>query len=67
MCPDRLRIREIGIEIGDLSPGRCNAITDVGTIRVGHSTIIEGHGKLEVGVGPIRTGVTAILPTLGTS
>jgi D-aminopeptidase len=65
MSPGRPRIREIGIEIGDLSPGRYNAITDVDSIRVGHSTIIEGRGKLEVGVGPVRTGVTAILPHIG--
>ncbi|MBI3790577.1 MAG: P1 family peptidase, partial [Gemmatimonadetes bacterium] len=42
--------------------GPLNAITDVAGVEVGHSTIIRGEGKLEVGKGPVRTGVTAILP-----
>jgi len=42
--------------------GKHNAITDVRGVAVGHETIITGEGKLEVGIGPIRTGVTAILP-----
>jgi D-aminopeptidase len=50
----RPRAREIGIEIGVLSPGALNAITDVAGVRVGHRTIVEGDS--------IRTGVTAILP-----
>ena len=41
---------------------RYNAITDVAGVRVGHTTLIEGEGTLEVGKGPVRTGVTAILP-----
>jgi L-aminopeptidase/D-esterase-like protein len=43
-------------------PGPNNAITDVAGVEVGHATIIEGHGALVVGEGPVRTGVTAILP-----
>jgi D-aminopeptidase len=61
----RKRIREIGIEIGKLVPGTRNAITDVSGVGVGHSTIIQGEGILRVGEGPIRTGVTAIVPHMG--
>lgn len=43
-------------------PGRFNAVTDVGGVSVGHSTIIRGEGPLVVGVGPVRTGITAVLP-----
>src|SRR5690348_7813802 len=46
----------------DGTPGPLNAITDVAGVEVGHSTIISGDGKLVVGVGPVRTGVTAVLP-----
>ena len=42
--------------------GELNAITDVREVEVGHVTLIEGDGKLIVGQGPVRTGVTAILP-----
>jgi len=48
--------------IGDGTPGPLNAITDVRGVRVGHTTLIEGDGPLKVGTGPIRTGVTVILP-----
>lgn len=58
----RRRLRDLGIIIGELSPGRLNAITDVGGVRVGHCTRIEGSGPLQPGRGPIRTGITAILP-----
>jgi len=61
-APMRLRAREMGIKIGVMEPGRYNAITDVRGVAVGHSTIIEGEGPLVVGKGPIRAGVTAILP-----
>lgn len=58
---DKPRARDLGIPfIGE--PGPNNAITDVAGVEVGYSTIIEGSGKIEVGKGPIRTGVTAILP-----
>lgn len=48
-----------------LPPGRFNALTDVPGVRVGHVTRIEGEGELRVGQGPIRTGITAILPHAG--
>ena len=56
----RPRARDLGIKIGRIKPGRYNAITDVAGVRIGHTTIIEGSGKLIPGKGPIRTGVTAI-------
>jgi L-aminopeptidase/D-esterase-like protein len=56
-----LRARDVGIPF-DGSPGRLNAITDVRGVEVGHTTLIRGEGKLVVGKGPVRTGVTAILP-----
>ena len=59
---ERPRVREAGIRIGDLQVGPNNAITDVPGVRVGHVTLIEGDGPLVIGVGPVRTGVTAILP-----
>ena len=58
----RARLRELGIAIGSLEPGEHNAITDVSGIRVGQVTLIEGDGPLVVGEGPVRTGVTALLP-----
>jgi D-aminopeptidase len=58
----RSRARELGIMIGDLAPGRWNAITDVPGVRVGHTTLISGDGPLVVGDGPVRTGVTVIIP-----
>lgn len=53
--------RGLGIPL-DGRPGQFNAITDVKGVEVGHSTILSGEGKLKVGKGPVRTGVTAILP-----
>ncbi len=58
----RCRARDLGIGLGRYKPGKWNAITDVGGVKVGHSTIIRGTGALRVGKGPVRTGVTAILP-----
>jgi L-aminopeptidase/D-esterase-like protein len=55
------RARDLGIPF-DGTPGPLNAITDVKGVEVGHSTIISGNGKLVVGSGPVRTGVTAVLP-----
>jgi D-aminopeptidase len=57
----RPRGRELGIPFPG-RPGPANAITDVAGIAVGHVTLIEGEGKLIPGKGPVRTGVTAILP-----
>jgi len=56
-----IRARDLGIPF-DGTPGKLNAITDVSGIEVGYTTLISGEGKLEVGKGPVRTGVTAILP-----
>jgi L-aminopeptidase/D-esterase-like protein len=56
-----LRARALGIPF-DGTPGQFNAITDVAGVEVGYTTLITGEGKLEVGKGPTRTGVTAILP-----
>ena len=56
------RAREWGIPF-EGTPGELNAITDVAGVEVGHSTIIRGSGRLKIGKGPVRTGVTAILPT----
>jgi len=55
------RARDLGVPF-DGTPGPGNAITDVGGVTVGHSTIVSGEGKLVVGQGPVRTGVTAVLP-----
>jgi D-aminopeptidase len=57
-----VRPRDLGIEIGTGTPGPRNAITDVAGVRVGHTTIVEGDGPLRVGEGPVRTGVTVVLP-----
>lgn len=62
---DRPRARELGIKLGLLPTGPHNAITDVAGVKVGHCTIIKGEGKLVPGQGPIRTGVTTILPHEG--
>ena len=55
------RARDLGVPF-DGAPGPFNAITDVKGVEVGHTTLISGSGPLKVGVGPVRTGVTAILP-----
>ncbi len=62
----RQRLRSLGLKIGRYDTGAHNAITDVAGVKVGHSTIIEGDAGARVpGTGPIRTGVTAILPAAG--
>jgi len=58
----RVRARDLGIVIGTLPPGPLNAITDVAGVLVGHATIVRGNGALKIGEGPVRTGVTAVLP-----
>jgi D-aminopeptidase len=58
----RPRARDLGIVIGEGTPGPFNAITDVAGVRVGHTTLISGEGRLAVGQGPVRTGVTVIVP-----
>jgi len=57
----RPRARDLGIRLGILEPGRYNAITDVGDVRVGHVTIIDA-GSASPPRGPARTGVTVVLP-----
>ncbi len=61
----RPRARDIGIDIGIFRPGRWNAITDAPGVMVGHVTLVEGEGRLVPGRGPVRTGVTVILPHSG--
>jgi len=59
--PAKTRARALGVPF-DGTPGPLNAITDVSGVTVGHTTLISGEGKLQVGKGPVRTGVTAVLP-----
>lgn len=58
----RLRVRELGVLIGTYPPGPNNAITDVAGVKVGHTTLISGEGALKPGHGPVRTGVTVVIP-----
>lgn len=58
----RLRVRDLGLSIGEYAPGVLNAITDVPGVKVGHTTLIEGSGRRKAGNGPVRTGVTVIIP-----
>ena len=58
----RQTIRELGISIGTFPTGTLNAITDVPGVRVGHTTLRKGHGALVPGQGPVRTGVTVVIP-----
>src|SRR5437879_8488528 len=55
------RARDLGVPF-DGTPGKLNSITDVPGVEVGYTTLISGQGKLETGKGPVRTGVTAIIP-----
>ena len=58
-----MRARDLGISIGLIAPGPLNAITDVAGVRVGHHTLIDGDaGPLHVGIGPVRTGVSVVVP-----
>jgi len=59
--PAKPRARDLGVPF-DGTPGPLNAITDVAGVTVGHTTLISGEGKLQIGKGPVRTGVTAVLP-----
>jgi len=56
-----VRARDLGVPF-DGTPGKLNSITDVPGVEVGYTTLISGDGKLEIGKGPVRTGVTAIIP-----
>lgn len=57
----KMRAAGLGLKFPG-EPGPNNAITDVAGVSVGYTTLIDGHGTLKVGQGPVRTGVTAILP-----
>jgi D-aminopeptidase len=59
--PKTVRARDLGVPF-DGTPGQLNAITDVAGVEVGYTTLISGEGKRVVGKGPVRTGVTAIIP-----
>lgn len=59
---ERQRIRDLGVTIGSYQPGPLNAITDVAGVKVGHQTLIQGEGPLKPGQGPVRTGVTVVVP-----
>jgi L-aminopeptidase/D-esterase-like protein len=61
LCQQKPRARDLGVPFEGV-PGPFNAITDVRGVEVGHTTIVSGEGKLKVGAGPVRTGVTAVLP-----
>jgi len=58
----RVRARMLGLALGEYPTGKHNAITDVPGVRVGHTTLIRGEGRLMPGQGPVRTGVTVIIP-----
>lgn len=60
--PSGRKARDIGLTMGTLPNGPRNAITDVEGVRVGHTTLIEGEGPLVRGQGPVRTGVTVVIP-----
>lgn len=63
----RKRLRDLGLSAGRFPTGTLNAITDLPGVFVGHSTIVHGQGRRIRGAGPVRTGVTAILPQAGES
>ncbi len=60
-----MRLRELGFPLGTLAAGPLNAITDVAGVRVGHTTLVSGHGRRRRGHGPVRTGVTVVVPHAG--
>lgn len=59
---ERQRLRDLGIVVGQYPPGPLNAITDVAGVKVGHTTLMRGKGPLKPGEGPVRTGVTVVIP-----
>src|SRR5712692_2955037 len=61
----RARLRDLGISVGLLPTGPFNAIVDVPGVSVGHTTLIEGSGPHVPGQGPVRTGVTVVVPHAG--
>ncbi|MBM3933598.1 MAG: P1 family peptidase [SAR202 cluster bacterium] len=62
MTNTRPRAQDLGLEIGIMPRGPHNSITDVPEVTVGHVTLIDGNGPLAIGKGPVRTGVTVIMP-----
>lgn len=58
----RVRARALGLRLGQLEPGPLNAITDVPGVKVGQVTLMRGEGPLQPGQGPVRTGVTVVVP-----
>jgi D-aminopeptidase len=62
---ERPRARDAGVVIGSMPVGANNAITDVPGVLVGHTTLIRGDGPLVPGQGPVRTGVTVVMPHSG--
>ncbi|HQX23261.1 MAG TPA: P1 family peptidase, partial [Nitrospira sp.] len=58
----RVRARALGLHPGQFQPGPLNAITDVPGVKVGQVTLMQGDGPLQPGQGPVRTGVTVIVP-----
>jgi D-aminopeptidase len=62
---ERPRLRDLGVTVGRFATGEHNAITDVRGVRVGQVTNSRGEGPLVPGTGPVRTGVTAVLPAEG--
>lgn len=63
--PERSSPRSLGLWLGQLPTGTRNDLTDVSGVGVGHVSLIRGEGPLVAGQGPVRTGVTAILPHRG--
>jgi len=63
--PRRPRLRDLGVAVGRFPTGEHNAITDVAGVRVHHVTKMSGAGTIVPGVGPVRTGVTAVFPAAG--
>ncbi len=61
----RPRCRDFGLRLGILAPGPRNTLADVGEVRVGHVSLVSGEGALIPGQGPVRTGVTVIVPHRG--
>jgi D-aminopeptidase len=61
VAQNKPRARDLGVPF-EGQPGPADAITDVAGVEVGHTTLISGSGKLQTGLGPVRTGVTAVLP-----
>jgi D-aminopeptidase len=58
----RIRARALGLKLGQMEPGPLNAITDVPGVKVGQVTLMRGEGPLVPGQGPVRTGVTVVVP-----